>query len=402
MALALWTLASLRLGPVLYFLPSRVSEFDFSHYYVSALALRENLNPYVANLTPLATRLGLHVGEINHAGYPPSFLLLFEPLTLLSPQLAYWTWFGLNVLFLAVALFVLFRREAELDPTLTLSLCALAIAYAPTLAHIYFAQPEFLILLLLVFTMRWLKDGHEPEAGLALAAAALFKIFPAMMAGYLVVRHRWQALKWAAIGMTVGGIVTLALVGFERSASFVQILPFLTGRHWLRLAGDVSVQAFVSRLFWHAEAAAGGSYAESLEMARKITIVLAEIAALAMTVRCTLPNGSGEDPDNRAFALWVVVSIMLTPTAWAHYMVLLLIPFSMLAGSAAKGRSDGSAIALAVASYLLITILPVIEAFKMRAVFTAIVSEGATVSLLLAYASAYCFAARKKIGEGLI
>ena len=62
----------------------RSNQTDFSHYYVSALAMRRGIDPYTTDLKPLASlknqcssrskanRLGLDVEEINIGTYPPS------------------------------------------------------------------------------------------------------------------------------------------------------------------------------------------------------------------------------------------------------------------------------------------------------------------------------------------
>jgi len=42
-------------------LPTRVKDWDFDLYYVSALALRENQNPYTVDYKALAARLGIAV-----------------------------------------------------------------------------------------------------------------------------------------------------------------------------------------------------------------------------------------------------------------------------------------------------------------------------------------------------
>ena len=72
---ALWVAAGIRAATFLSGLPSRATQLDFSHYYVSAAAAREGLNPYTDDLRPTAGRLGLDIAYIDREGYPPTFLL---------------------------------------------------------------------------------------------------------------------------------------------------------------------------------------------------------------------------------------------------------------------------------------------------------------------------------------
>jgi hypothetical protein len=127
----------------------------------------------------------MQTGEINRASYPPTFLLCFEPLTLLSPVTAYWVWFGFNFLAIAAALMLLLGDENRLDMRTAGSLCALAMLYTPVRENFRYAQSQILILLLLVLSMRRLQRGGDASAGLILSWAILLRIYPAVMLVYL-------------------------------------------------------------------------------------------------------------------------------------------------------------------------------------------------------------------------
>src|SRR5260370_40159437 len=79
---ALWVGAILHALLIFGQVRGRVTHWDFSHYYLSALAMRAGLNPYTTDLRSLGRALGIE--GIDHATYPPAFLLCFEPLTLMK------------------------------------------------------------------------------------------------------------------------------------------------------------------------------------------------------------------------------------------------------------------------------------------------------------------------------
>jgi len=79
---ALWVGAILHAVLIFGQLRGRVTRWDFSHYYLSALAMRAGVNPYTTDLRPLGRALAIE--GIDHATYPPAFLLCFEPLTLMT------------------------------------------------------------------------------------------------------------------------------------------------------------------------------------------------------------------------------------------------------------------------------------------------------------------------------
>lgn len=102
------------------------------------------------------------------------------------------------------------------------------------------------------------------------------------------------------------------------------------------------------------------------------------------------------DLDWRAFSLWVVTSVMLSPTAWLHYLVLILIPLIQMAVAASRGRINNRANWMAVASFLLVAL-----STRGRAAFGPLphgalplaVAECSFPCLAMIYVSAYWFAA---------
>ena len=96
-ACLLAAIAAIRTVSLFAQLPSRSTQVDHSIYYASAYLLRRGLNPYTTHLGAVAAALGLHT-RLPGATDPPTFLLMFEPLTILGPKKAYWTWQALNAL----------------------------------------------------------------------------------------------------------------------------------------------------------------------------------------------------------------------------------------------------------------------------------------------------------------
>jgi hypothetical protein len=296
----------------------------------------------------------MELGLINHASYPPTFLLCFEPFTLMPPVPAYWTWFGLNLAALAVALAMLLGGRSEIDFVTGASLVALAILYPPLSNHFKFAQTQIVILLLLVVAMRALASGNDPLAGLILAFAGLLKVFPLVMAGYLIMGRRWRALGWMIAALVAGGCLTLALVGVKRSFSFIGQASFLTNRHWYDLEVNLSLSAIISRAYWYAF---GKSLSWNLDLLRHIIIAATEGVLLAVTAWATETYARpGRDLDSRAFSLWVVAMILLAPTAWFHYLVLLFIPFAQIVIARRGMRTSRRTIRMAIASYMLVIV----------------------------------------------
>ncbi|MEA2680215.1 MAG: alpha,2-mannosyltransferase, partial [Candidatus Binataceae bacterium] len=223
---------------------ARLRLWDFSHYYVSALAMRTGVNPYTTDLRPLGRQLGLE--GIARATDTPFFLLCFAPLTWLRPATAYWIWFAINAVALAVAMSLIVRAASRLDRRQLISLCAIILLYPPLSNHIFFAQTQIIILLLLVTAMRSIEAKHDRTAGLAIAVASLLKVFPLVMIGYMVMRRRWRALLWTVFGLTAGTAAALFAFGLERNVSFVAGTYVTRSAGFLARPANVALGSFIS------------------------------------------------------------------------------------------------------------------------------------------------------------
>jgi hypothetical protein len=179
----------------------------------------------------------------------------------------------------------------------------------------------------------------------------LLRAFPLVLLGYLFVRRRWAAFRWTFIGLAAGGVATMALFGVSNSLGFVRAVGFLTGHHWLGLSANIALDSFVSRIFRFSFGPHPGTVVVFL---RTVVVPLAVLAMVGYTVEATVRRDANRDPDSAVFCLWLVTSVMLSPTAWIHYMVLALVLFAQLAVAANFGRVSHRALWAAVASYALI------------------------------------------------
>jgi glycosyl transferase family 87 len=380
---------------------ARRHQWDFSHYYVAALAMRNGINPYTTDLRPLGQQLGLE--GIARATDTPFFLLCFEPLTWLRPAPAYWIWFAINAAALALAMGLIVRTAPRLDRRQLIWLCAIVLLYPPLSNHIFFAQTQVVILLLVVVTMRSLESAHDRTAGLALAVAGLLKVFPLAIIGYFVMGRRWRALAWTAIGLVVGTAATIFAFGLERNLRFVGGTYLTRSVGFLARPANVALGSFISRMFYYAT----GDVATSprLDWTRALTVGAAEVALIGLTICATLPRAAmargdaetREGDASRSFALWVVAAIMLSPTAWIHYLVLLILPFMLIAAAGWNGSASARALWAMAASYAVIVVSMAIagsahSTLANRPYLKTAIEECATLSLILAYASAWCFA----------
>lgn len=364
------------------------AERDFSSYYVWGAALRRHIDPYTTNLDPLARQLGVHIKAGATANYPPTFIMLWEPLASLGPVAAYWIWIALSLILLAGTLMLLFGRRIGLPSMVAFELAALAILYEPLKIHFYFAQTQVLILFLIVAAMAQLKRGSDGSAGMILALASLLKAYPLVLGAYLILTRRWRGAAFMTVGVLIGFAITLAIVGlpglgFFGSSSLNMNLQLAgPGR---RLLPTVSIAGTLERVFLYSD------LLPLHDLAREVLTIAGYVFVLALTVVATLSSAIDQRRSKQAFGLWVTAMVLLTPGAWIHYMVLLLAPLALLAEAVLNGEASKAAVLCAVASYILTQICWAIlgSASQLPPWLENTLTESAFVSVVLVFVAGF-------------
>ena len=323
----LWAAVAIGLLILIRAIPGRATKWDYSIYYSSALAMREGMNPYIADLTPLARSRGFELGKINHATDPPTFVMCFVPLTLLAPRAGFYVWTAINAFAFLLALVLLVRWTLGLGRDAALAVTALTILFPPVIDHLVWGQNKMLVLLMFVLMLRWMERGRDAAAGLILAFATLLRAFPLLLVGYLILIKRWRAVAYTMVGLAVGGLATVALVGVGSTLSFVVAPGYLTERWREALPSNIALGPSVLRMFWYFF---GMPLGATLQWASKATSLVAEVALLAFTVRATI----AETFQRRSRRTRVHFVDHDCDPCFAHFMVLL---------PGATGDSDGKA-----------------------------------------------------------
>jgi glycosyl transferase family 87 len=389
----LWAAVVIAVVILMAAIPGRANKWDYSIYYSSALAMRQGMNPYTTDLTPLAHSLGFELDKINHATDPPTFVMCFVPLTLLPTRPGFYVWTAINALAFLISLVLLFRWTPGFSREGALAVAALTILFPPVTDHLVWGQNKMLVLLMFVLMLRWMERGRDGAAGLMLAFATLLRAFPLLLVGYFILRKRWRVVAYAIAGLAVGGLLTLALAGVGTTLSFVLAPTYLTEQWREALPGNIATGPTVARMFWYFF---GLDLGPTLQWVSKATAVAAELALLGLTVKATAARSSSDDPDGRLFSLWIMTAILVSPTSWFYYLVLLTIPIVKLSAAAANNRTSARALWAGVACYTLawlyFTLVDMHSPELALHPDTLVWRVGASPVGLLAYLSLYWFA----------
>jgi len=368
---------------------------DFACYYTWAYAMGHGVNPYTNDLRDTALKVGTAMDKQDRADYPPTFILCFEPLTLLSFDTAYWIWTGLNLAALLLSLLLLLGVDSGLTASAVLALTALALFYRPIGGNLNMGQPHAILLAMMVAASVCFRRRKDLAGGSILAVAGLLKVYPLFLVGYLLFKQRWRAVFFTVLGLAIGVAATAAAIGIPRTVAFGGRLTYfandvLVVSHLTTDPRLINIDAFVSRLFWQITGTDAG---------RRLVVLFAEITSLGLSAYATAVSRIRRDHDQAAFALWVVTAALLAPRAWAHYMILLLFLFATLAVAAIRGKASSLAIWLGLVSFFLGCLLPLLDIFDAilpPAPANWLETNWLALLTLLAYASAWRLTTQKE------
>jgi hypothetical protein len=189
------------------------------------------------------------------------------------------------------------------------------------------------LFLLLLVTGAWAADrtGRPGLAGSLLGVATAIKLFPGLFLVYFALRRRWSLVTSGIITLSALTGATAAVLGVDSYRVYCgEVLPEI---QWFRVGwSNPSLVGFWSRLFdpvpgMIRDRSRSDPLLYSPAVARIGSVVCA--AALgAILTRAARRARPGMEHD-LAFGLVATAMILLSPIAWEHYLLLLLVPLAV-------------------------------------------------------------------------
>src|SRR5262245_2620074 len=253
---------------------------------------------------------------------------------------------SLQYVSLAGMLYLLIGSDRSLTVASRASIASFAVLFFPLYDNFCYGQVQLMVLLGLLVVHRLLARRADAMAGLLLSFLTLLKLYPIVLVGYLLLRRRWRATAWVAVGTTIGTWCTWLALG----RGLVMVLPSASGlagspvmvhssAEALRVLsnlpsvltqqrGFLSLGDQIARLVHFL-------YPAASDTAVTIAIMSGLGVALLSAVYATLKSDPGWNDDIAAFAVWVALTPLITH-AYQDYGVLLLLPLALIAASIAR------------------------------------------------------------------
>ncbi len=287
-----------------------------------------------------------YTGAFGLFYYPPPFVLLAAPLSVLDPALAAWIFTALLVATYAVAVAIL-----PVSRTIRWGILLLGGLSWPLVYAIKLGQVGPIILLTFAIGWRWMDRPWRLGASIALGTA--IKIQPALLFGWALLTGRRRAV---ALGLAVLAVLAILATIVAGPGSWVDQATLLA-----RVSKPIDTPHNFTPGRMAFEAGLGQTVAWAVQIANW---VLVAAVVLWATLRCT-PVAS--------YLAVVVASQLISPILWDHYALMLLLPVAWLVS---RGRRWAVLIPLATSVPLVGLIPPITYAACYWVTLVAIVLEG--------------------------
>jgi alpha-1,2-mannosyltransferase len=282
--LPLWILVQVCLTPTIEF-------FDFRYAYrPAAEAVVAGASPYPADLDALAGR--------DQFVYPPPVAFAFTPFLALGPHVGELVFFGVSAAAVVLAVWLLGVRDWRV--------MGVVLVWPPVLTGLALGTLSPFIALMVA--AGWYFRKRALPSGLFFAASIISKLFVWPLLVWLVASRRPRhALGVVAIGLSIT-LVSWAAIGFAGMKSYPGLIE--------RLAADEAGDSYTPYALF-AALGAGDSVAHA-----------AALVSGALVLAIAVQRARRGD-DASAFVLALCSGMVLTPIAWLHYFVLLIVPLAL-------------------------------------------------------------------------
>ncbi len=303
---------------------------DFTQDYLWVRAAADGINPY----QPVATLAARYLGDIPIAVFPhptphpPTMGLLLLPLAAFDLRTASVIWLAVELVSLAGFIAVLAARWQLPRPWLLVPAGTLAlVSWAPVTQELVNGQVMVTMLLLVGLSWSSLIAGRSFLSGVFLGLSLCLKPVTLPIVLVYVFRRDARALAGGVVPPLLGLALAGLLIGWPVLGSYPSVVSDVNA-DYRTAVNNISGWTLGPRLFeGTGSPVVIGITAPPLvpfgPAAAAVTgLVLAAIVGFAIRTLRRVPR-----PED-AFGTLCCVSILLSPLAWGHYLVLALLPLA--------------------------------------------------------------------------
>jgi hypothetical protein len=321
---------------------------DFAGYYYGGAALIHGHYSEAYDMTQLNDRVtaaGWQNVFVSYTPFPPFTSLVFAPFLIFPMDVAKIVF---NCVSIALFLFTLLRLTQYLSTPPWLILVLPIIFFTPLLNNLAFGQAYLLLFTLL--GEGWLASQKQQRilSSLLWAAAILFKLFPAFLFVFLLLRRRYRDAIYLGVGCGLLLLPSLLINGIAAWNFYVfTVLPRMNHgelndsfTYIFQSAFMLLKRAFRYDQFLNPHPIIDNPWLFTLSMAIFKSLILTPAALLAYAARpIVAPTATPGNDDFFPFTVWIAASMLISPNGSSYSLVLLMLPTLALAAARPSGRA---------------------------------------------------------------
>ena len=301
---------------------------DFNHYYASSFMLSHHINPYTTPLKPVIDLFQLNYDEgIPYATNPPLLLYFFLPFSLADPITSFNLWFIFQFLAFIASIYLVkaLIHDAYFDSIFLPFICLVSASF-PVFLHFISSQVQFFISSTILLAFLLFTRKKYALTLLLLSVVGTLKLYPFYVMPWFFIRMQcslFHKLLYAA-GTALWITCLCAATGFDLWLDFFNhALPIV--RDYILLRGwNYSIPSFIanSGALFYPNSTLGNNANTLLNIANAVGLL-----TLAGTYIFILTRELKQEAE---FSLLLIMSLISTPSCWAHYIVLLFLPIAVI------------------------------------------------------------------------
>jgi hypothetical protein len=306
---------------------------DFIQEYLLARAVLSGVSPYL----PIPVLAQRFIGPLPNAVFPhptphpPPVVIIAAPLGLLQYQQAAIVWFIFEFLCVLTATYILFTWLRMRTNVWWLLLSTLVLfSWNPFREILIFGQLTSLLLVLLLLSWQSLRAGQAIRGGLFLGLVVALKLLGWPIVLFLALRRNWRATGAAVVTGIIMNTIAVLLIGYQAVLHYYTQVGSTVSSLYRAYVFNFSLWSVGWRLFdGTGSVIIAGAEAPPIWNAPILARGIAWSLPLLFLILGLYLAYEMRDFDV-SFAILVCVSILVNPVAWAHYLVIALLPLVVL------------------------------------------------------------------------
>lgn len=310
---------------------------DFVPEYLMAKSILDNKNPYVPIQIMAASYLNIpsyYVLHYHPSPHPLTVGLMLLPFAHLPYTTAYKIWIIILSVSFAASLFLLYRSMGLQHNIKGISITVLLLLSSyPVLEEFNLGQITLIQLLCLSGALYFFRSGKKLQAGLLLGFGVLLKQFLWPVILPFIILKQWKTTA-ASLGTVLGGyVVFMMILGIGVMREYLTRTVFDNIKLYQTFSHNISSSGIAWRLFAGMETNVLGVQYNDLSLPPYIyneglAAILSKLIPVILLLFVWIKTYKLRKVINIniIFAVFICLSILISPIAWSSYLTLLIIP----------------------------------------------------------------------------